>query len=92
MIDPAIHTNPCAAWQQVGEDVVLEISGDWKRDGSVVDVTGTAPDHFPARYLVEKLGSYDSTLPAFILSLIRSVAAPADGKDKPVPALDGRAG
>ena len=89
MIDPVIHPNPCAAWRQVGEDAVLEISGDWKRDGPSVNVTGTAPAHFPARYQAEKLGSYDSTLPAFILSLIRSVTETADGKDKPVPALDG---
>lgn len=89
MIDPIIHSAPCAAWQQDDGDAILEISGDWKRDGPAVNVTGTSPTSFPARYQVEKLGSYDSTLPAFILSLIRSVPEPAEGKDKQVPALDG---
>ena len=87
--DSVIHPAPCANWRQDGGEVVLEISGDWKRDGPQVKITGTAPAHLPARYQVDKLGAYDSTLPAFLLSLIRSTPAQADGKDKPAPALDG---
>lgn len=89
MIDPVIHPAPSAVWQQDGGDAILEITGDWNRDGPLVNVSGTAPDRFPVRYQVSKLGSYDSTLPAFILSLIRSITEPADGKDKQAPALDG---
>ncbi|MEO5714973.1 MAG: ABC transporter permease [Luteolibacter sp.] len=85
MLPPA----PCAAWQQDGGKAVLEISGDWKRDGPSVSITGTAPARLPERYQVSKLGTYDSTLPAFILSLIRSVTETADEKKKQLPPLDG---
>jgi phospholipid/cholesterol/gamma-HCH transport system permease protein len=84
-----IHPAPSARWRQEGEGSVLEISGDWKRDGPLVNLTGTSPTGFPSRYQVEKLGSHDSTLPAFLLFLIRSVPEPAEGKDKHVPILDG---
>jgi phospholipid/cholesterol/gamma-HCH transport system permease protein len=89
MINPVTPANPCAVWQQVGGDSILEVTGDWRRDGLPVNVTGTAPTGFATRYQVEKLGSYDSTLPAFLLSLLRSVKDLADGKDKEVPVLDG---
>jgi phospholipid/cholesterol/gamma-HCH transport system permease protein len=88
MIDSINHPTPCAVWRQDGGDTILEISGDWKRDGPPVTLSGTAPDHFPTRYQVSKLGTYDSTLPAFILALIRAVNEPADRKDKPVPTLE----
>ena len=89
MIDSFNHPTPCAVWRQDGGETILEISGDWKRDGPAVTVTGTMPDHFPTRYQVSKLGNYDSRLPAFLLSIIRSITQPADKKDKQVPALDG---
>jgi phospholipid/cholesterol/gamma-HCH transport system permease protein len=89
MIDSINHLTPCAVWRQDGGETILEISGDWKRDGPAVTVTGTMPDHFPTRYQVIRLGSYDSRLPAFLLSIIRSITQPADKKDKQVPTLDG---
>ncbi|MEO8613803.1 MAG: hypothetical protein ABI600_01575, partial [Luteolibacter sp.] len=89
MIDSVLPPAPCAAWQQDGGKAVLEISGDWKRDGPPVSITGTVPARLPARYEVSKLGTYDSTLPAFILSLIRSVTETADEKNKQLPPLDG---
>lgn len=88
MIESVIHSNPCAVWLQEGEDTILEISGDWKRDGPLAGVTGPAPDHFPGSYRAGKLGEYDSTLPAFLLSLIRSINEPA-GRDTHLPGFDG---
>lgn len=72
MTTPAEFPLPFAAWQQDGKDAVLEVSGNWSRDGPTVVVSGTAPNQAPKRYRSENLGSYDSTLPAFLLSVIRS--------------------
>ena len=88
MTDSAIQANPCASWQQDGENTILEISGNWKRDGPAVDVSGVAPKDFPERYQVSKLGTYDSTLPAFLLAQIRLVTKSDLGQSKQVSALD----
>ena len=85
----AVSLPPCAGWQEDGGDVVLALSGDWKRDGPPATVTGISPDRLPSRYQVSELGSYDSTLPAFLFSLLRSATELPETKDKPVPALDG---
>ena len=78
-----------ARWTRDGRQVVLEISGDWRRDGQAPEIHGETPDEAPARYITEQLGEFDSTLPAFILSHLRSVEKPADGADTPKPPLDG---
>lgn len=56
---------------------MLEISGDWLRDGAAPVIAGAAPEQAPGRYLTDKLGVFDSTLPAFILAHLRRVGHPA---------------
>ncbi len=65
---------PRATWRQDDGSSLLELAGDWRRGGPEVIVTGTAPDHPVARYHTEALGSFDSTLPAFLLAHMRSHA------------------
>ncbi len=67
-------TSPCAAWKHEGRDVLLEISGDWRTDGPEAVVTGKIPEQVPTRYHIDKLGIYDSMLPAFLLSHFRLVS------------------
>ena len=68
---------PRAHWSREGEFPVLEISGDWLRDGAAPVIAGAAPEQAPGRYLTDKLGVFDSTLPAFILAHLRRVGHPA---------------
>ncbi|MEO5915117.1 MAG: ABC transporter permease [Luteolibacter sp.] len=82
------HPPPRAVWQQDGDDFVLEVSGDWRRDGPAVEIEGNPPDRLPSRYQVDKLGTYDSTLPAFLLCLHRSVPV-TDGEKEKSPSFDG---
>lgn len=79
---------PIAVWQQEGDVVTLQLSGDWRRDGPAVKIEGTAPPHFPAHYQLEKLGTYDSTLPAFLLAHFRTVKT-TDQEKPEMPPLDG---
>jgi phospholipid/cholesterol/gamma-HCH transport system permease protein len=81
------HAPPAAQWEQDGDGVTLNLSGDWKRDGPAVAVKGNAPDGFPTHYKLEALGSYDSTLPAFLLAHFRTVITAAKDK-KAAPPLD----
>lgn len=69
---------PCARWTKAGDKVVLEISGDWLRDGPPPKIHGQAPNQAPDRYDATRLGTFDSILPAFILSQLRT-AKPANG-------------
>ena len=78
---------PTAVWQIDGDVVTLKVSGDWRRDGPQVTVEGTRPQRFPARYAMENLGTYDSTLPAFLLAHFRTVNA-ADQTKPELPPLD----
>lgn len=55
---------------------MLEVSGDWRRDGPPAEIIGEAPPHGASRYQVDQLGAYDSTLPAFLLAQIREVTPP----------------
>ncbi len=82
------HPPPIAVWHQDGDDVTLEVSGDWRRDGSAVKITGKTPDRFPAHYHLDALGAYDSTLPAFLLAHFRTVTTAAKDK-KELPPLEG---
>jgi phospholipid/cholesterol/gamma-HCH transport system permease protein len=79
---------PIALWRQEGDAVTLHVSGDWRRDGPAVKIEGTPPKHFPAHYQLEKLGAYDSTLPAFLLAHFRTVKA-TDQEKPEIPPLDG---
>ena len=80
MASAEVHP-PRAVWQTNGE---LALIGDWKNDGADVEVTGTAPDHAPARYQTDALGSFDSMLPAFVFAHLRGIA-----KKDELPPLDG---
>ena len=78
--------SPLARWTRDGGQLVLAISGDWRRGGATPAIEGEAPAEAPARYVTDQLGDFDSTLPAFILSHLRSVAKPADDSK---PSLNG---
>jgi phospholipid/cholesterol/gamma-HCH transport system permease protein len=77
---------PLAVWTQDEGLVVLKISGDWRRDDVTPEIQGEVPAEAPARYITDELGKFDSTLPAFILAHLRSVAK---SDDDAKPALDG---
>lgn len=79
---------PTVLWRQDGDDVILEVAGDWKRDGPPVKVTGKAPDRFPRHYQLEALGTYDSTLPAFLLAHFRTVFTAENDKSETPPLED----
>lgn len=87
---PTQNSTPRAQWRNVGEGVILEISGDWLRDGPPVETEGAAPEKAPIRYDTSGLGSFDSTLPAFLLAHLRSTEGipSQDGEKKP-PSLEG---
>ena len=67
---------------------MLEISGNWHRDGPALEVTGATPERCPDQYHVEALGTYDSTLPAFLLAHVRAVTDTAPDKAN-LPTFDG---
>jgi phospholipid/cholesterol/gamma-HCH transport system permease protein len=77
---------PLARWTRDGGQLVLAISGDWRRGGMAPAIQGDAPAEAPARYVTGELGKFDSTLPAFILAHLRTVAKPGDDAK---PSLDG---
>lgn len=79
---------PTAVWRQDGEGVILEIAGDWRRDGPTANVSGETPDRFPVSYQVESLGDYDSTLPAFLLAHFRTFFTATKDKAE-APSLEG---
>ena len=84
-------TPPRARWLRDGEQVVLELSGVWRRGGPEPKVAGETPGQPPGRYATEGLGGFDSTLPAFILAHLRSINTPSAGDDggPGKPPLDG---
>ncbi len=82
---PAAPLAPRAVWSLDGESSVLAISGDWRRDGPAVEVTGASAEKAAASYQMEELGFYDSTLPAFLLANIREASAGPDDS----PSFDG---
>ncbi|MEN3943565.1 ABC transporter permease [Prosthecobacter sp. SYSU 5D2] len=71
---------PLASWSQDGDAHVLALSGDWSREGPEVKLEGEAPDRWPDRYETGSLGSFDSTLPAFLLATLRKSADQKDIK------------
>jgi phospholipid/cholesterol/gamma-HCH transport system permease protein len=78
--------SPSACWKQEGGRVVLELSGEWRRDGPVPAIEGEPPDKAPDLYAADTLGTFDSTLPAFILAHLRSVGT-AGTADIPLDGL-----
>ncbi|CAN5841867.1 ABC transporter permease [soil metagenome] len=89
MTPSPLPASPAAIWQREGDDVILVVSGDWRRDGPAATITGKAPDHFATRYHADALGFFDSTLPAFVLAHFRTVSS-ANKEDKTaLPPLEG---
>ena len=80
---------PCARWRRDGGQVVLELCGDWLRDGATPEIQGESGDQAPSRYVTDKLGAFDSTPPAFILSQLRSIEKPTPGAAQWKPSLEG---
>jgi phospholipid/cholesterol/gamma-HCH transport system permease protein len=54
-----------------------------------VVVTGTVPERLADRYEIKDLGTYDSTLPAFLLAHFRRIAGAGTATETTVPPLDG---
>ncbi len=79
---------PRAVWSRNAAACILELAGDWRRDGPRVAVTGPAPEQFPTDYQLAALGTYDSTLPAWLLACFRGIGASAADKAGR-PLLDG---
>ncbi len=71
---------PSAHWLRNGSQVVVELAGDWRHDGKAIEVTGEPSDQEPASYQADKLGSFDSTLPAYLLANLRKVEKPSKEK------------
>lgn len=68
---------PRACWARAGGRLVLELSGEWRRDGPEPELEGDPADRPPDGYVTDKLGDFDSSLPAFLLARIRGIGAPA---------------
>lgn len=79
---------PIARWRQDDGRQVLELSGDWRRDGPPPEIDGEPPVAAPDRFETNDLGRYDSMLPAFILAHLRRIGKSAAADDTDVP-LDG---
>jgi phospholipid/cholesterol/gamma-HCH transport system permease protein len=73
---------PRACWTRDADELVLELSGEWRQDGPAPEVVDESPDHAPDRYATEDLGGFDSTLPAFILAHLRMAENPTSAADE----------
>ncbi len=78
---PQESVPPSLEWLRDGNQVVLELAGDWRQGGQAPEVKGEPSDQAPARYQTDKLGSFDSTLPAFILAQFRQIKPPPQEKE-----------
>jgi len=61
---------PQAVWKNEGGKKTLELSGDWKL-GSTPGITGDANTPWPDSFDTHRLGTFDSTLPAYLLRKLR---------------------
>lgn len=84
---PPSSSPPVALWFKEGGKKVLEVSGNWSRGGTPIKLVGAGTTSIPESYKATDLGTYDSTLPAFLLSLIR--AATKKDEHRKVPNFDG---
>lgn len=72
---------PLAAWKDEGGKTTLELSGDWKL-GVTPEFPGGEGDGWPDSFNTERLGTFDSTLPAYLLRKLRETEVeypPLDG-------------
>ncbi|MDB6004826.1 MAG: hypothetical protein JWR15_1813 [Prosthecobacter sp.] len=81
---PPESVPPSLEWLRDGDQVVLELAGDWRQGGQAPEVKGEPSDQAPARYQTDKLGTFDSTLPAFILGQFRQIEPPAPEKEEEI--------
>lgn len=77
--------SPRARFGSSGQSTVLSLSGDWLRDGPAPEVQDAPESGWPERYDTSELGRFDSTLPAYLLAVIRS----EQGRDGEKPSLEG---
>jgi phospholipid/cholesterol/gamma-HCH transport system permease protein len=89
VVKPPADASPRAHWTRDGTRVVLEISGDWRRGGTLPAITGEAPGRVPDRYDTRALVDFDSTLPAFLLARIREGTPDEASLDGLPPDLQG---
>jgi phospholipid/cholesterol/gamma-HCH transport system permease protein len=70
--EPAIQS-AIARWvaPSDGESTCLQISGDWEACKSRPSIEGRDPGVAPSTIQTDGLGSFDSTLPAFLFALLR---------------------
>jgi phospholipid/cholesterol/gamma-HCH transport system permease protein len=73
---------PSARWTRDRGQVVLELAGNWHHDGPSVEIIGETADQVPDRFSTTGLATYDSTLPAYLFSLLRN-----KGKDATLEGL-----
>jgi phospholipid/cholesterol/gamma-HCH transport system permease protein len=61
---------PQAVWKDEGGKRTLELSGNWQL-GVRPEITGDENSHWPDSFDTERLGTFDSTLPAYLLRKLR---------------------
>ena len=61
---------PLAAWKEESGKTALELSGDWKL-GVMPKITGGEGAGWPDSFDTQRLGTFDSTLPAYLLRKLR---------------------
>lgn len=67
--------------------MTLILAGVWNREGPEAKIEGTTPTQWPDHFQTEGLKSFDSTLPAFLLSLFREF--PSGEAEVEPPSLEG---
>jgi phospholipid/cholesterol/gamma-HCH transport system permease protein len=73
---------PQASWVRNNGQVVLELTGEWRRGGPEPVTEGDSPEQAPDSYVTDGLGEFDSTLPAFLFANIH-------GEETSKASLDG---
>ncbi len=71
---------PRACWKREGKRVWLELAGDWHGGEAEPLIEGESSPQAPDFYVTDNLGSFDSTLPAFLLAHIRETS---ENNEKP---------
>lgn len=72
---------PKAVWKGDSGKTALEISGDWKL-GVRPEISGEGDVGWPDTFVTDRLGTFDSTLPAYLLRKVREAeieSPPLDG-------------
>lgn len=75
--DFQVEDSPRADWKSRGGDVFLEVSGNWKTGRRVI-LEGDDSVGWPKGFSTEGLGSFDSSLPAYLLRKLRDSGVEGD--------------